>query len=78
MGLDNKFDGMFVSCELGSRKPFTEFFTKAYQQLAPVSKSEILFYDDLAENVSAAKDFGFKAEHYHDFDSFQKGFKNHV
>jgi glucose-1-phosphatase len=50
----------FVSSELGLRKPEA----RAYQRVAELTgfaPAELLFFDDLAENITAAHDVGFQA-----------------
>jgi putative hydrolase of the HAD superfamily len=78
MGFQDKFDGMFVSCELGSQKPDIAFFEKMYSKLKPTDKSEIIFWDDLIENVGQASAFGYQAEHYTDFESFKEKMKQYA
>jgi putative hydrolase of the HAD superfamily len=53
------FDRIFASHELGLRKPERAAFERVCA-LTGTSAASILFFDDLAENVQAAKDAGFQ------------------
>lgn len=54
------FDQEFYSCFMGAAKPRAEFFEKTMARLrCPASK--VLFLDDRAENVAAAKRAGLNA-----------------
>jgi FMN phosphatase YigB (HAD superfamily) len=53
-----RFDRYFTSFELGERKPSTEFFLKAAKAVG-FEPNEILFVDDMLENVAAARRIGF-------------------
>ncbi|MBI2631086.1 HAD-IA family hydrolase [Candidatus Nomurabacteria bacterium] len=64
MGLVNVFDKTYASAHLGHKKPDQKFFSKIFQELVNVQKSEILFVDDSRENIQGAEDFGIHAEHY--------------
>ncbi len=55
------FDDCFLSFEMGMVKPDSELFDAVAAQVA-VSPSRILFLDDVAANVSAARHRGFRAE----------------
>lgn len=54
------FDGEFYSCFLGAAKPKPEFFEKTIAKLG-CHASNVLFLDDRAENVEAAKRAGLNA-----------------
>jgi putative hydrolase of the HAD superfamily len=54
------FDGEFYSCFLGAAKPRSEFFEKTVAELG-CNASAVLFLDDRAENVEAAKRAGLNA-----------------
>jgi putative hydrolase of the HAD superfamily len=62
--LREHFDGMLYSAALGARKPHPEFFERALAKLPVSSPEEILFLDDFAKNVEAAKALGWEA-HLH-------------
>lgn len=52
--------GQFVSSELGLRKPETQAYAKV-AALAGFTPEELLFFDDLEENVAAARAVGYQA-----------------
>jgi len=62
--LRDHFDGMLYSADLGARKPHAEFFERALARLPVSSPEEILFLDDFAKNVEAARAQGWQA-HLH-------------
>jgi glucose-1-phosphatase len=55
------FDYRFLSFEIGLRKPDGEVFQAVADRL-PYDPDRILFLDDLAVNVDAARTFGFRSE----------------
>jgi putative hydrolase of the HAD superfamily len=61
------FDAISVSHEAGARKPEPEFFAHTHR-LTGSEKSECVFVDDLAENVAAARRFGWRGIQYTGFD----------
>jgi glucose-1-phosphatase len=61
------FDAIAVSHEAGVRKPHPQFFEHAHR-MAHCAKGECLFVDDLADNVAAAREFGWNAVQYTRFD----------
>jgi len=71
MGFEQLFDRLFFSCELGCMKPDPRFFALIEQQLGRPGHS-ILFWDDRPHNVEAARQSGWNAEVYLDFDDFCK------
>jgi putative hydrolase of the HAD superfamily len=60
MGLEAMLDGVFVSSELGTRKPEAAFYQKV-QAALNLEPQEILFWDDSHENVQAALERGWQA-----------------
>lgn len=72
VGLKNFLDGFFSSCYLGYLKPQIEYWAEVYKSLSDVSKSEVLMIDNLAPAIESAKEFGFNAEHYENFETFKK------
>jgi len=54
------FDAVFASHQLGLRKPEPEIFQHILQATG-VAASDMLFFDDTAENVEAAKQAGLQA-----------------
>lgn len=58
--LDLLFEQVFVSSELGMRKPERQAFEAVAQRIG-VAPSGILFFDDLAQNVEGARAVGMQA-----------------
>ena len=54
------FDKVYLSCELGKRKPDKEIYQYIQNDLE-ISPENILFLDDLEQNVLAAKSCGWQA-----------------
>ena len=68
IGLRKQFDFFISSAHTGLRKPHPEIYEYAFKKIndvaaqkgqAPVSASEIVFLDDIGENLKAAKKAGF-------------------
>ena len=78
MGFDKIFDKAYCSALLLCKKPDQQFFSKIYNDLENINKEEVLFFDDKAENVQAAKDFGINAELYTTFEDFKEKMKQYV
>lgn len=74
--LDQYFDGIFASSQLGFQKPQPEFWQKIYEKLNKPNKSEILVWDDDEKNVESAQKFGFQAELYTDFNDYKNKIQN--
>jgi putative hydrolase of the HAD superfamily len=68
------FDAIAVSHEAGARKPHPKFFAHAHS-LAGCERNECVFVDDLMDNVSGAKEFGWQAIHYTRFDELVPNLK---
>lgn len=60
LGYQEIFDEQFYSCDLGLAKPDPAFFTTVLGHLA-VQPSAVLFVDDTAVNVAAARELGLNA-----------------
>ena len=58
----SNFQKVFVSCELGRRKPEPEAFTAVASAIG-VPFENILFFDDTDENVASATRLGMRAVH---------------
>ena len=58
------FKKLFCSCELGISKPETVYFEKVYDQMrtqnSNLAVDQIIFIDDLEENIYSAASFGMK------------------
>jgi len=72
VGLKDFLDGIFSSCYLGYMKPQIEYWEEAYKSLSDVHKNEVLLIDNLDLAVKSAREFGFNAEHYENFEGFKK------
>lgn len=59
-GLSSHFEDIFYSAKFGFKKPSADFFRIATER-ADFAPSEIAFIDDSAENVAAARRFGWQA-----------------
>ena len=68
------FDKIFSSAYVGSKKPSVEFFTEIFECFkekdANIKKDEIIFWDDDQKNINGAKEFGFHAEIFTDYNSY--------
>lgn len=63
LGLAEHVDGVFYSARLGVKKPDMEFFTKV-QAAAGLRGEELLFIDDVGQNIEAALKAGWQAHHW--------------
>jgi putative hydrolase of the HAD superfamily len=63
MGLAQKFDGFFFSCELGAVKSQSSFFEQVLIRL-DLQPTEIAYWDDEKRNVEVAKALGINAKFY--------------
>jgi putative hydrolase of the HAD superfamily len=54
------FTAVFTSCQLGERKPERAAYAAVLTRIG-VDPERVLFFDDLAENVAAARAFGMSA-----------------
>ena len=77
MGLQDAFDHLFFSCEIGWQKPHHAFYQHIETALN-LEKKSILFWDDSEVNVEGAREFGWNAELYTSFDDFQKTIGKYV
>jgi putative hydrolase of the HAD superfamily len=62
-GLDQAFDHLIISAEVGLTKPDPRVYRLAAQRLG-VEPSEAVFVDDFVENVEGARAVGMHALHY--------------
>ncbi len=63
LGYDRLFELSFYSWQVGHAKPSPRFFETVLERL-DASGAEVLFIDDTAENVDAARRAGLHAEHW--------------
>jgi HAD superfamily hydrolase (TIGR01509 family) len=75
MGLEAALDGVFVSSDLGVRKPMPAFYQRVQDALG-LEPSEIFFWDDSVANVQAALAVGWQAKVFTPlaFDTWLKNF----
>ena len=69
-GLNKYFDGYFVSCDVGIKKPDAKYFEYIVKKLK-LSPQEVIFFDNDQRVVDAAKKFGIEAYLYTDFAGYQ-------
>ena len=73
MGFGREFDTLFFSCEIGAKKPDARFYA-AVEAALGLSGEQIAFWDDSPRHVDAAKERGWRAELYTDYETFQQQF----
>ena len=65
MNFKNIFDGFFISCYMGYRKCHDQFWISAIKKLKKeikgVKPNEIVFFDDIQNNIDVASRFGINA-----------------
>lgn len=70
------FGQIFSSSELGIAKPSIEYFEKIYAMLLQehpgLKKDQIIFVDDILENVDSAKQFGLESHQYQTQEDFER------
>ncbi|OGL31315.1 hypothetical protein A3F37_03045 [Candidatus Saccharibacteria bacterium RIFCSPHIGHO2_12_FULL_41_12] len=63
-----KFDGFFISAEIGAKKPSTDFFKKVIEAICGKNPSlkpeDIIYFDDTQKHVDAGKRLGLDAHLY--------------
>jgi putative hydrolase of the HAD superfamily len=64
LGYAQIFDSMFYSCDIGAKKPDPAYFATVLAHLQ-IDPAHILFIDDRAENVAAARQAGIPAIQFH-------------
>jgi glucose-1-phosphatase len=67
------FQGWILSCDIGFEKPDPRIFQLAMDR-AETAASEILFVDDLEENVEAARSLGIDAIQFSNFTQLKQEF----
>ena len=73
MNFNNLFDGIYCSCEIGSKKPEPAFYEYILQDLAKrgIGKDEILFVDDTPTHAEGAKQAGIEDYLYKNCEEFK-------
>lgn len=77
MGFADAFDAIFSSAELGAMKHDPVYYERVAKRLA-LRPHEILFWDDTRGNVEMARDCGWQAEYFVNFDSFQQTLQGYL
>lgn len=77
MGLEQAFDAVFGSAEIGALKDDLRFYERVTRQL-DVPRQAVLFWDDSARNVQAARAFGWQAELYQGFEDFHSALADYL
>jgi putative hydrolase of the HAD superfamily len=72
VGLGAHFDEIIYSAALGVCKPDRVFFTNAQARMGVLTAQSILFVDDAAANVDAARACGWRAMLYRGTESFAR------
>lgn len=78
MGFGKIFDRTYFSAHLGLKKPDAAFFRKITEDWPQIQKDEVLFWDDMEENILAAREFGWNAEVYKDFEDFKEKMNHYL
>lgn len=71
MKLGQMTDGEFSSASVGQRKPHPAYFAQVAAALR-IPAARIVFWDDVAENVEAARTAGWTAHLYESVEQFQQ------
>lgn len=77
VGLQELFDDLLVSCELGFVKSDVRYFEAAHERMrlvtgSALAKETVLFVDHEQANLDAARAYGFATYLYHDEASFKE------
>lgn len=72
--IDDAFDSIVISAEVGAAKPSAKIYQIALDQLG-VKPKEALFVDDFIENIEACEKLGMKGIHFTDPESAIKQVK---
>ena len=67
LAIRSHFDRIFVSHEIGFKKPDPAFYRAVEAQLP---RARLMFWDDRSENVDAAKACGWAAFHFRNAQAF--------
>jgi len=66
------FTGVFSSADLGSKKPAAKFYENLLKLIGNPNPSNTWFFDDTPKNITGARAAGLNAEHYTDFQTYEK------
>lgn len=73
IGMNNVFQYIFSSSEIGYTKPerkFYQFVLNSLEEKYSITVNEVLFFDDSVKNVQGAKELGIDSYLYTSFDEF--------
>ena len=76
MGFQELLDQLFIYCEIGVKKPdhaYYHYIEKALQ----IEPNSLLFFDDTPANIDGARNCGWNAEIYTDFETFGNTLKKY-
>lgn len=76
LGLQDHFDGLLYSADLGAKKPNAAFFERAMRRLPIGSGQDIIFLDDRPENVAMARQFAWQAIIYTEPDDLRRALRD--
>ena len=76
--LNEYFDGILSSSEIGFMKQQIEFWQKAYNRIGSPEKKSILCWDNEKIKLEAAKEFGFLTELYVGFNDYENKIKQYI
>lgn len=77
MGFADTFDAIFSSAELGALKHEVVYYERVTAKLA-LRPHEILFWDDVRANVEVARNYGWHAEQFFNFENFQQAIHRYL
>ena len=65
-GLEDVFDGVFISDEIGYEKPTTDFFDVVFRAIGPVPKDQVMIIgDSLTSDMQGGNNAGIRCCWYH-------------
>ena len=78
LGLDQYFDGIFYSAQIGHTKQEPEFWQKIYDIMGRPEKKTVLFWDNSEDKLNTAKKFGFHTELYTNLEDYKNKIKKYI
>lgn len=77
LGLSEKFDDLFFSCDLKSLKSDVNFFNQIIRRL-DIEPSDIMYFDDDAANIEVAKSVGINAHVFTDLEQTKEVIEENI
>lgn len=77
LGMNKVFEKSFAAGYVGYKKPELEFWDSIHEQLSRPDKKEVLVFDNEQKNIDSAREFGFQAELFTDYESYLKQLDSH-